>query len=95
MRSFQHATTNRFGYPFRRAIFSLPRGQADKPSPTLQIPWCANRCNLDKLLVKISKSIGRIKNNLTVDAANKVHQSLVLPVNVMDYCDVAAMGKNT
>ena len=42
-----------------------------------------------KLLVKISKRIGRIKNNLTVDAANKVHQSLALPVNVMDYCDVA------
>ena len=48
------------------------------------------------LLVKISKRIGvlgRIRNNLTVDAANKVYQSLVLPV--MDYCDVAwsSIGK--
>ena len=33
------------------------------------------------------------KNSLTVDAANKVYQSLVLPV--MDYCDVAwsSIGK--
>ena len=51
---------------------------------------------VDKLLVKISKRIGvlgRIRNNLTVDAANKVYQSLVLPV--MDYCDVAwsSIGK--
>ena len=51
---------------------------------------------MDKLLVKISKRIGvlgRIRNNLTVDAANKVYQSLVLPV--MDYCDVAwsSIGK--
>ena len=51
---------------------------------------------MDKLLVKISKLIGllgRIRNNLTVDAANKVYQSLVLPV--MDYCDVAwsSIGK--
>ena len=41
-------------------------------------------------MFKISKRIGvlgRIRNNLTVDAANKVYQSLVLPV--MDYCDVA------
>ena len=52
---------------------------------------------MDKVLVKISKRIGRIKNNLTVDAANTVHQSLVLPVNVMDYCDVAwsSNGKKT
>ena len=45
---------------------------------------------MDKLLVNISKRIGvlgRIRNNLTVDAANKVYQSLILPV--MDYCDVA------
>ena len=52
--------------------------------------------HVDKLLVKISKRIGvlgRIRNNLTVDAANKVYQSLVLPV--MDYCDVAwsSIGK--
>ena len=51
---------------------------------------------VDKLLVKISKRIGvlgRIRNNLTVDAANKVYQSLVLPL--MDYCDVAwsSIGK--
>ena len=51
---------------------------------------------VDKLLVKISKRIGvlgRIRNNLTVDAANKVYQSLVL--TVMDYCDVAwsSIGK--
>ena len=51
---------------------------------------------VDKLLVKISKRIGvlgRIRNNLTVDAANKVYQSLLLPV--MDYCDVAwsSIGK--
>ena len=46
--------------------------------------------HVDKLLVMITKRIGvlgRIRNNLTVDAANKVYQSLVLPV--MDYCDVA------
>ena len=46
--------------------------------------------HVDKLLVKVSKRIGvlgRIRNNLTVDAPNKVYQSLVLPV--MDYCDVA------
>ena len=52
--------------------------------------------HVDKLLVKISKRIGvfgRIRNNLTVDAANKVYQSLVLLV--MDYCDVAwsSIGK--
>ena len=52
--------------------------------------------HVDKLLVKISKRIdvlGRIRNNLTVDAANKVYQSLVLPV--MDYCEVAwsSIGK--
>ena len=51
---------------------------------------------VDKLLVKISKRIGvlgRIRNNLTVDAANEVYQSLVLPV--MDHCDVAwsSIGK--
>ena len=51
---------------------------------------------MDKLLVKSSKRIGvlrRIRNNLTVDAANKVYQSLVLPV--MDYYDVAwsSLGK--
>ena len=48
------------------------------------------RQHADKLLVNISKRIGvlgRIRNNLTVDAANKVYQSLILPV--MDYCDVA------
>ena len=42
------------------------------------------------VLVKISKTIsvlGRIRNNLTVDTASKVHQSFVLPA--MDYCDVA------
>ena len=48
------------------------------------------------LLVKISKKIGvfgRIKNNLTVDAANKIYHSLVLLV--MDCCDVAwsSIGK--
>ena len=52
--------------------------------------------HVDKLLVKISKRIGvfgRIRNNLTVDAANKVYQSLVLLV--MDYSDVAwsSIGK--
>ena len=51
---------------------------------------------MDKLLVKISKRIGvlgRIRHNLTVDAAKKVYQSLVLPV--MDYCNVAwsSIGK--
>ena len=51
---------------------------------------------MDKLLVKISKRIGvlgRIRNNLTVDSANKVYQSVVFPV--MDYCDVAgsSIGK--
>ena len=54
---------------------------------------------MDKLhvLVKISKRIcvlGRmIRNNLTVDSANKVYQSLVLPV--MDYCDItrSSIGK--
>ena len=51
---------------------------------------------MDKILAKISKRIdalGRIRNHLTVDAANKVYQSLVLPV--MDYCDVAwsSIGK--
>ena len=54
------------------------------------------RQHLDKLLVKISKIIGvlgRISNNLTVDAADKVYQSLVL--SVIDYCDVAwsSIGK--
>ena len=46
---------------------------------------------MDKLLVKISNRIGvvgRIRNNLTVDSANKVYQSLVLNA-VMDCCDVA------
>ena len=52
--------------------------------------------HVDKLLVKVSKRIGvlgRIRNNLTVDSANKVYQSLVFPV--MDYCDVAwsSIGK--
>ena len=52
--------------------------------------------HVDKILVKISKRIGvlgGIRNNLTVDAANKVYQPLVLPV--MDYCDVAwsSVGK--
>ena len=52
--------------------------------------------HLDKLLVKVSKRIGvlgRIRNNLTVDSANKVYQSLVFPV--MNYCDVAwnSIGK--
>ena len=53
--------------------------------------------HVDKILAKISKRIGAlgsiIRNNLTVDAANKVYQSLVLPV--MDYCDVAwsSIGK--
>ena len=47
-------------------------------------------------MFKISKRIGvlgRIRNNLTVDAANIVYQSLVLPVT--DYCDVAwsSIGK--
>ena len=54
------------------------------------------KLHVDKLLVKISKRtgvLGRIRNNLTVDSANKVYQSLVLPV--MDYCDVAwsSIGK--
>ena len=46
--------------------------------------------HVDKLLVKVSKRIGflgRIRNNLTIDSANKVYQSLVFPV--MDHCDVA------
>jgi len=52
--------------------------------------------HVDKLPFKISKTIsvlGRNKNNLTVDAANKIYRSLVLLV--MDYCDVhgAALGK--
>ena len=45
--------------------------------------------HVDKPLVKISKRISvlnSIRKNLTVDAANKVYQSLVLPV--LDYCDV-------
>ena len=47
-------------------------------------------------MVKVSKRVGllrRIRNNLTVDSANKVYQSLVFPV--MDYCDVAwsSIGK--
>ena len=48
------------------------------------------KLHMDKLLVKVSKRIGvlgRIRNNLTVNLAKKVYQSLVLPV--MDYCDVA------
>ena len=53
--------------------------------------------HVDELLVKISKRIGVlgriIRNNLTVDSANKVYQSLVLPV--MDYCDItrSSIGK--
>ena len=52
--------------------------------------------HLDKIMAKISKRIGalgRIRNHLTFDAANKVYQSLVLPV--MDYCGVAwsSIGK--
>ena len=52
--------------------------------------------HVDKLLIKVSKRIGvlgRIRNNLTLDTANKVYQSLVFPV--MDYCDVAwsSIGK--
>ena len=102
MRSFQHATTNRFGYPFRWAIFSLFLG--DKPINQVQhykylgVLIDANlnfKEHVDKLLVKISKRIGvlgRIKNNLTVDAASKVYPPLVLPFT--DYCDVAAMGSN-
>ena len=46
--------------------------------------------HVDKILVKISKRIGvlcRNRNNLTVDAASKIYQSLVLPA--MNYCDVA------
>ena len=51
---------------------------------------------MDKLLVKISKRkgvLGRIRNKLTVDSANKVYQSLVFPV--MGYCDIAwsSIGK--
>ena len=47
-------------------------------------------------MVKISTRIGvlgRIRNNLTVDAAKNVYQSLVLLV--MDYCDLAwsSIGK--
>ena len=47
-------------------------------------------------MVKVSKRVGllrRIRNNLTVDSANKVYQSLVFPV--MDYCDVtwSSIGK--
>ena len=45
--------------------------------------------HVDKLLFKISKIIGvlgRIRNNLTVDVANKVYQSLFLPV--MDYLTI-------
>ena len=56
---------------------------------------CANIL-IKLVLVKISKTIsvlGRIRNNLTVDTASKVHQSFVLPA--MDYCDVAwsSIGK--
>ena len=52
--------------------------------------------HVDKLLVKISKGIrvlGRIRNNVTVNAANKIYQSLVLLV--MDCCDIAwsSIGK--
>ena len=52
--------------------------------------------HVDKLLVKISNRIGvlgRIRNNLTVDAATKVYLSFVLTVT--DYCDVAwsSIGK--
>lgn len=54
------------------------------------------KLHVDKLLVKISKRndvLGRIRNNLTFNSANKAYQSLVLPV--MDYCDVAwsSIGK--
>ena len=45
--------------------------------------------HVDKILAKISKRIvvlGRIRNNVIVDATNKVYQSLVLPV--MAFCDV-------
>lgn len=52
--------------------------------------------HVDKLLVKVFKRdgvLGRIRNNLTVDSANKVYHSLVFPV--IDYCDVAwsSIGK--
>ena len=46
--------------------------------------------HVDKILIKVSKRIGalgKIRGNLTVGAANKVYQSIVLPV--LDYCDVA------
>ena len=52
--------------------------------------------HVDKILAKISKRIvvlGRIRNNVIVDATNKVYQSLVLPV--MAFCDVtwSSIGK--
>ena len=64
--------------------------------PCFGLQYSISKQHVDKLLVKISKRIGvlgRIRNNLTVDGANKVYQSLVLPV--MDYCDVAwsSIGK--
>ena len=52
--------------------------------------------HVDKLQAKVSKRIGvlgRIRNNVTVDSANQVYQSLVF--SVTDYCDVAwsSIGK--
>ena len=46
--------------------------------------------HVDKILKKVSKRIGalgRIRGNLTIEAANRVYQSIVLPV--INYCDVA------
>ena len=83
--------------PFSLFLGDKPKNQAHYKHLGVLIDANLNfKQQVDKLLVKISKRIGvlgRIRNNLTVDAANKVYQSLVLPV--MDYCDVAwsSIGK--
>ena len=103
----RHSTTNRYrfndsatlaGGPFSLFLGGKPINQAQHHK-YLGVLIDANvnfKQHMDKLLVKSSKRIGvlrRIRNNLTVDAANKVYQSLVLPV--MDYYDVAwsSIGK--
>ena len=83
--------------PFSLFLGDKPKNQAHYKHLGVLIDANLNfKQQVDKLLVKISKRIGvlgRIRNNLTVDAANKVYQSLLLPV--MDYCDVAwsSIGK--
>ena len=96
IRCFRHSTTNHFNRTLSDGPFSLflrenPINQAQHYK-YLGVLIDANlnfKQHVDKLLVKISKRIGV----LTVDSANKVYQSLVLPV--MDYCDVAwsSIGK--